>query len=88
MSGFSTSQWVTLHHPFQLSGMSGLHKPGTFELRVEKIPLDVSWEAYRTEYTLLLTCAGETSAWRVTAAELEAVLAKDGAHASDSDHLS
>lgn len=88
MSELSTSQWVTLHHPFQLDGMSGLHRPGTFELRVEKVSLDVSWEAYRTEYTLLLTSAGETSAWRVTAAALEALIAKDEAHASDSDHLS
>lgn len=88
MSQISTSQWVTLHHPFQLTGMSGLHKPGTFELRVEKVALDVSWEAYRTEYTLLLTSGGETSAWRVTAAELEALIAKDEAHAADSGHTS
>lgn len=86
MSGISTSQWVTLRHPFQLNGMFRPHKPGTFELRVEKVPLDVSWEAYRTEYTLLLTSGGETSAWSVTAAELEAVLAKDEAHAVNSGH--
>lgn len=82
----SEIRWVTLHHPFQLTGMSGPHKPGTFELRAEKVPLDVSWEAYRTEYTLLLTSGGETSAWRVTAAELEAVLTKDEAHAANSGH--
>ena len=86
MNENSTSQWVTLLHPFQLTGMSGLHKPGTFELRTEKVPLDVSWPAYRTEYTLLLTSGGETSAWSVTAVELEAVLAKDEAHAANSGH--
>ena len=86
MSEISTSRWVTLRHPFRLSGMSGQHKPGTFELRVEKVPLDVSWEAYRTEYTLVLTSGGETSAWSVTTAELEALLAKDEAHALNSGH--
>lgn len=74
------NRWVTFAHPFRLQGMRAPHQAGTFELRVERPPLDVSWEAYRKTFTLLLISNGEVRAWQLTAAELDEAIAADRAH--------
>jgi hypothetical protein len=86
MSEQVTTRFVTFAHPFQLRNMSIPHAAGTYELRVEKIPIDVSWEAYRTNYTLLLRSQGSTSAWELGADELEELLSVDRAHGINTGH--
>lgn len=75
MTTRTTTRRITFFHAFALSGMS--HGPGTFDLVVEEIPLDVSWEAYRTSCRLMLVDGGTMSALAVTMAEVEAALMAD-----------
>jgi hypothetical protein len=80
----TTVKSVTFDHPFRIPGMDRDHPPGTFELRISREPLDVSWEAYHETMTLMLTSGGLVEAWNVNAAELEAALARDASAGEDS----
>lgn len=75
-----TTRPVTFKHRFALANMPEAHAPGTFDLVMEQIPLDVSWEAYRTSCRLMLVDGGTTSAIAVTMAEVEAALLADSQH--------
>lgn len=75
-----TTRPVTFRHRFVLANMPEAHAPGTFDLVMEQIPLDVSWEAYRTSCQLMLVDGGTTSAISVTMAEVEAALRADSQH--------
>jgi len=68
---------ITFRHSFALASMLEPHAAGSFDLVVEQIPLDVSWEAYRTSCRLMLVDGGTTSAVAVTIAEIEAALLAD-----------
>lgn len=74
------SRTVSFNHPFKLPGMSDPFRAGTYEVLIERIPLDVSWDAFRTSMTLLLKDGQGLSAWPVTTDELEAALSSDRAH--------
>ena len=80
MSTEVVTRRITFRHRFVLADMPKFHEPGTFDLVVEQIPLDVSWEAYRTSCRLMLVDGGTTSAVSVTMAELEAALLADSEH--------
>ncbi|QQR39697.1 hypothetical protein [Devosia rhizoryzae] len=80
MSAKVTTRQITFNHRFALANMPEAHAPGTFDLVVEQIPLDVSWEAYRASCQLMLVDGGTTSAISVTMAELEAALLADSQH--------
>lgn len=73
----TTVRLVTFHHPFRVPGMDNDHPSGTFELRVSREPLDVSWEAYHETMTLMLTSGGLVEAIKVNTSDLEAALTKD-----------
>lgn len=73
----TTVKSVTFQHPFRIPGMDRDHPAGTFELRIYREPLDVSWEAHHETMTLMLASGGLVEAWSVNAAELEAALASD-----------
>jgi hypothetical protein len=70
---------VTFTRPFQLEGMDAPHPAGTFELRTTRDDLDVMWPAYRTTTRIMLPNGPALEAHEVTAAELEAALARDRA---------
>lgn len=55
--------------------MAQAHPPGVFELQIDKEPIDVTWEAYHTTMTLLLSSNGRTEAWPVSREEFEKTLA-------------
>lgn len=74
------SKTVSFRHPFKLPGMTKPFRAGTYEVLTEKIPIDVSWEAFRTVQTLMLDDAQGVSAWPVTSDELEAALSEDKDH--------
>jgi hypothetical protein len=80
MNSRQTSRHITFRHPFMLAGMSEPHAAGTFELLIEEVPLDVSWEAHRLSCRLMLVDGASTSAFPVTLAELEAALLADAQH--------
>lgn len=75
-----TIRHIHFRHPFQLPGMDAPQEPGSFDLIIEKIPLDVSWEAYRTSCTLMLFRGTTTSAYTVSLAEIDAALLRDQQH--------
>jgi hypothetical protein len=68
---------ITFKHPFSLPNMPEAHAAGSFDLVTEQIPLDLSWEAYRTSCQLMLVDGGTTSAITVTMAQVEAALLAD-----------
>lgn len=70
---------VTFTRPFLLPGMDAPHAAGTFELRTTRHSLDVMWEAYRKTTCIMLPNGSAMEAIDVTAADLEAALALDGA---------
>lgn len=70
-----TVKSITIIRPFQLSGMAQPHPPGVFELQIDEEPIDVTWEAYHTTMTLLLSSNGRTEAWPVSREEFEKTLA-------------
>jgi hypothetical protein len=77
MTNIITTRRITFSHPFLLPNMPQAHAPGSFDLLVEQIPLDVSWEAHRTSCQLMLVDGGTTSAIAVTTADIEAALLAD-----------
>jgi hypothetical protein len=77
MNSDTNTRRITFNHPFRLPGMQETHRAGTFELVVEEIALDVSWEAYRMSCVLMLTDGGTTSAQPVLPADVEGALRAD-----------
>jgi hypothetical protein len=77
MTKETTTRRITFRHRFALANMPEAHAPGTFDLVVEQIPLDVSWAAHRTSCQLMLVDGGTTSSIAVTMAEVEAALLAD-----------
>jgi hypothetical protein len=71
----TTVKSITIIRPFQLPGMAQPHPPGVFELQIDEEPIDVTWEAYHTTMTLLLSSNGRTEAWPVSREEFEKTLA-------------
>ncbi len=70
---------VTFKAPFDLPGLAGPHRPGTYELRETRRALGVSWEAWQISLTLLLVDGGITQALDVSTADLDAALRLDRA---------
>ena len=70
-------EWVTFRHPFTLPGLGGPHRPGTFEVRVRRERLDVSWAAYLLTRTILLADGGTIEALEIRAEDLAAALEMD-----------
>ena len=79
MSAAPEVRRVHFRHPFQLPGMSDPHPAGSFDVIIETIPLDVSWDAHRVSATLMLTRGGTTSAQPVRLQDIEAELSADQA---------
>lgn len=75
-----TTRSVTFKHRFALSNMPQAHAPGTFDLVIEQIPPDVSWEAHRNSCHLMLVDGATTSSIAVTMAEVDAALTADAQH--------
>lgn len=71
----TTVKSIAIIRPFQLPGMAQPHPPGVFELQIDEEPIDVTWEAYHTTMTLLLSSNGRTEAWPVSREEFEKTLA-------------
>jgi hypothetical protein len=80
MTGNITTRSVTFKHRFALANMPEAHAPGTFDLLIEQIPLDVSWDAHRTSCHLMLIDGAMTRSIAVTMAEVEAALLADTQH--------
>jgi hypothetical protein len=76
-NGTSTER-VTFSHAFLLPGFDRPHRPGSFDVLVEREALDVSWPAYRLTLTIVLTNDdGSLEAIDVTRDDLEAALLRD-----------
>jgi hypothetical protein len=71
----TTVKSITSVWPFQLPGMAHPHPSGVFDLQIDEEPIDVTWEAYQTTMTLLISSNGCTKAWPVSGEEFEKVLA-------------
>lgn len=69
--------FVTFRSPFLLPGLTETHPAGTFEVRVRKEPLDVSWSAFRLIKTIMLTGHGMIEALEVKEDDLAAALNHD-----------
>ena len=80
MHSETTTHQITFRHPFCLPGMAEAHRAGTFDFVIEKIPLDVSWEAYRMSCSLMLADGGTISAQPVSLADVESALLADRQH--------
>jgi hypothetical protein len=70
-------EWVSFQHPFTLPGLERPHPPGTFEVRVRRELLDVSWTAYLLTRTIMLTDRGMIEALEVRTEDLAAALLMD-----------
>ena len=68
---------VTFRHPFTLPGLDAPHRPGTFDLVIEREPLDVSFAAHRLRLTLLLTNGSTTEALVIARDDLIAAQQRD-----------
>jgi len=86
MSSETNTRSITFNHPFRLPGMGETHKAGTFDLVIEEIALDVSWDAYRRSYVLMLIDGGTTSAQPVFLADIESALQADRQHDVRTDY--
>ena len=73
----TTSSNVVFTRPFSLPGMDALHAPGTFDVVVEREPLDVPWPAFRLTTTIMLSAGNAIEAWTVLQADLDAALLAD-----------
>lgn len=76
-SDTATTEWVTFRHPFALPGLEQPHNPGTFEVRVRRELLDVSWTAHLLTRTIILPNTGGVEAPEVRADDLEGALRLD-----------
>ncbi|WP_055045809.1 hypothetical protein [Devosia sp. A16] len=70
-------EFVTFRSAFLLPGLTETHPPGTFEVRLRKEPLDVSWGAFRLIKTIMLTGHGVIEALEVKEDDLAAALKHD-----------
>lgn len=80
MAPMDKPKTVTFNHPFKLNGMTEAFPAGTYELMIDRVALDVSWEAFRTSAAILLKRGGVVSAWPVTQDDLDAAISRDRAH--------
>lgn len=77
MSSDATTEWVTFHHPFVLPGLERPRDPGTFEVRIRRELLDVSWTAHLLTRTIMLPNRGGVEALEVRADDLAEALRLD-----------
>ncbi len=70
-------EFVRFHSAFLLPGLTETHPAGTFEVRVRKEPLDVSWGAFRLIKTIMLTGHGVIEALEVKEDDLATALNHD-----------
>lgn len=70
-------EFVTFRSPFLLPGLTETYPAGTFEVRVRKEPLDVSWSAFRLVKTIMLTGHGAIEALEVKEDDLAAAMRRD-----------
>lgn len=82
----TTTRKVTFKHPFQVPGMDVRQLPGTFDVAVETVELDVPWAAHRTSLTLLLPAGAHIEAWPISGEELDRLLAHDLQMTADTGH--
>jgi hypothetical protein len=68
---------VSFTHPFRLPGSDEQHAAGSYEVREDREPLDVSWPAYRVSMTMMISNGATTEAWPISGADLERLLAQD-----------
>lgn len=73
----STLERVTFLHAFKLPEFDRAHRPGTFDVRTDWEPLDLSWDAYRLTTTLLLVDGPELRAVVVKREDLDDALRRD-----------
>ncbi len=71
----TTVKSINIGRPFQLPGMARPHAPGVFELQIDEEPIDVTWEAYHSTMTLILSSDGLIEAWPISKEEFERTLA-------------
>jgi len=86
MSSETTVQRISFRHKFRLPGMDQYQAPGSFDLVIEKVPLDVSWDAHRTSCSFIVVSGGTTSAYPVSMADIEEALRSDEQHDDDTGH--
>jgi hypothetical protein len=82
----STKRSVTFRNSFQAPGMDDPHPPGTFDVMVDVVELDVPWPAHRTALTLLLRGGGHVEALPITGADLDRLLVADAQKDLDTGH--
>ena len=70
-------EWVNFRHPFVLPGLGQPHDPGTFEVRVRRELLDVSWTAHLLTRTIMLPNRGGVEGLEVRADDLAEALRLD-----------
>ena len=73
----TSTRKVTFNNSFQLPGMDGRRAPGTFDVIVDTVVLDVPWHAARTTLTLMLPRGLQMEAWPISSDELQALLSTD-----------
>ncbi|RYE08089.1 MAG: hypothetical protein EOP22_14895 [Hyphomicrobiales bacterium] len=78
-NGRSTIERITFQHAFTLPGFDRAHRPGTFDVRTDREPLDLSWDAYRLTTTILLVDGPELRAVTVRREDLDEALRRDEA---------
>ena len=71
---------VTFLSPFTLPGLDRDYPAGSYVVRIDEEPVDVSFSASRrVATTIMLSSGAMTQAWPITPTELDAALAKDAA---------
>jgi hypothetical protein len=68
---------VTFRQPFLLPGLDRPHRPGTFEVRETRTPLDVSWPAFVISLGVILIDGAFTQVLDVSRKDLDEALARD-----------
>jgi hypothetical protein len=78
---------VCFTHPFRLPGSNQLQPAGTYEVKEDREPIDVSWPAFRVSLTIVIPHGPTSEAWPISRAELDRLQAEDGAQ-RDKLHVS
>lgn len=76
-SGSASIERVTFRHAFMLPGFDRPHPPGSFDVRIDREALDVSWPAYRLALTILLIDGAQLQAVEVKREDLDEALERD-----------
>ena len=78
---------VTFLSPFTLPGLDRNYPAGSYVVRIDEDPVDVSFAATRRVATSIMLSSGAmTQAWPVTPMELDAALARDAAFHEQGHH--